>query len=135
MPLDLITKIPKKILINIENKRDKEFIVQIDNIGKYQPSKQASKLLAILYKNYFATDEEKRTIKAKEKNFYIIEQEKLREKFNPNDIFKKNKNETQKDNINKCETENHINASILIESKMETFYSRIINFIKKIFHI
>lgn len=53
MPLDLITKIPKKILINIDNKRDKEFIVQIDNIEKYQPSKQASKLLAILYKNYF----------------------------------------------------------------------------------
>ena len=67
MSWNLIAKIPKKILENIENKRDKEQVIEIDNIEEYQPSEQANKLLAVLYKNYFATDEEKEVIQAKEK--------------------------------------------------------------------
>lgn len=64
---ELKNKISKDILKNIDMKRDKSNIVVIDDIEDYKPSEQANKLLAVLYKNFFANDEEKKIILAKEK--------------------------------------------------------------------
>ena len=122
MSWNLITKIPEKILENIENKRDKEQIIEIDNIEEYQPSEQANKLLAVLYKNYFATDEEKSVIQAKEKILYKKEQEELLEKYNPDDLFKnkETKNET-------------IDNSVSMEEYKESFFAKIRNWFVRTF--
>ena len=95
MSWNSINKIPEKIWENIDKKRDKEKVVEINNIKEYQVSEQANKLLAVLYKNYFATDEEKEIIHAKEKIIYQKEQEKLHEKFNPDSLFKNKKAEVE----------------------------------------
>ena len=122
MSWNLITKIPENILENIENKRDKEQIIEIDNIEEYQPSEQANKLLAVLYKNYFATDEEKSVIQAKEKILYKKEQEELLEKYNPDDLFKnkETKNET-------------IDNSVSMEEYKESFFAKIRNWFVRTF--
>lgn len=122
MSWNLITKIPEKILENIENKRDKEQVIEIDNIEEYQPSEQANKLLAVLYKNYFATNEEKEVIQAKEKMVYQREQEKLHEKYNPDNLFKNRET--------KVETAE--NTVSMVEYK-ESILTKIKNWIKRTF--
>lgn len=122
MSWNLITKIPEKILENIENKRDKEQVIEIDNIEEYQPSEQANKLLAVLYKNYFATNEEKEVIQAKEKMVYQREQEKLHEKYNPDNLFKNRET--------KVETAE--NTVSMVEYK-ESIFTKIKNWIKRTF--
>ena len=57
-------------------------------------------------------------------------QEKLREKYNPDELFKKKKIDDVKENKNKEEINN-----LPIEVKKERFYEKIGNFLKKIFHI
>lgn len=64
---ELKNKISKDVLKNIDRKRDKSHLVVIDDIEDFKPSEQANKLLAVLYKSFFATYEEKRVIQAKEK--------------------------------------------------------------------
>ncbi len=71
----LRSKIPQNVLIGIDNKRDKQNIMKVSNIKQLNISKQAEEVLAVLYKNYLATDYEKKIIKAKES---LLFQRKLR---------------------------------------------------------
>ena len=122
MSWNSINKIPEKIWENIENKRDKEKVIEINNIEEYQASEQANKLLAILYKNYFATDEEKEVIQAKEKILYQKEQEELREKYNPDNLFK--------NRVSKVET---VENSVAMVEYKETKKKKIKNWFKRTF--
>lgn len=117
-----ISKIPEKIWENIDNKRDKDKIIEINNIEDYQVSEQANKLLAVLYRDYFATNEEKEVIQAKEKILYQKEQDELHEKFNPDNLFK-NK-ETKIATVE--------NSVAMVEYK-ETILTKIKNWFKRTF--
>lgn len=119
---NLFSKIPDKILENIEKKRDKENNIDINNIEDYHPSEQANKLLAVLYKNYFATEEEKKVIQAKEKILYQKEQEELREKYNLDNIFKNR--ETKIETVE--------NSVSMVEYK-ESIFTKIKNWFKRTF--
>ena len=122
MSWNSINKIPEKIWENIENKRDKEKVIEINNIEEYQASEQANKLLAVLYKNYFATDEEKEVIQAKEKILYQKEQEELREKYNPDNLFK--------NRVSKVET---VENSVAMVEYKESIFTKIKNWFKRTF--
>lgn len=122
MSWNSINKIPEKIWKNIEDKRDKQKVIEINNIKEYQVSEQANKILAVLYKNYFATDEEKEAIQEKEKILYQKEQEELREKYNPDTIFR---NKESKVEIVE-------NSVIMVEYK-ESIFTRIKNWFKRTF--
>ena len=78
-------------MIGIDNKRDKQNTIKVNNIKQLNISKQAEEVLAVLYKNYLATDDEKKIIKAKERNLFERKQEELRKKYNPDNIFKNRK--------------------------------------------
>lgn len=80
-------KIPQNVLNGIDNKRDKQNIIKINNIKQLSISEQAEEVLAVLYKNYFASDEEKKIIKSKERILFERQQKELREKYNPENIF------------------------------------------------
>lgn len=122
MSWNLINKIPEKVLENIENKRDKEQIIEIDNIEEYQASEQANKLLAVIYKNYFATDEEKEVIQAKEKILYQKEQEELCEKYNTDNLFK-----------NKVSKVEAVENSVTMVEYKESIFTKIKKWFKRIF--
>ncbi len=87
----LRNKIPQNVLNGIDNNRDKENYIKVNNIKQLNISKQAEELLAVLYKNYLATDEEKKIIKAKEMILFERKQKELRKKYNPDSIFKSRK--------------------------------------------
>lgn len=85
----LKSKIPQNVLIGIDNKRDKQNTIKVNNIKQLNISKQAEEILAVLYKNYLATGDEKKIIKAKERILFERKQEELRKKYNPDNIFMK----------------------------------------------
>ena len=122
---NLINKIPENIWKNIEDKRDKENVVEIYDIKEYHASEQASKLLAVLYKNYFATDEEKNIIIAKEKILFQRKQEELQKKYNSDDMFKNKDNKLESIKV----TENKTN----ITEYKESIFTKTKNWIKRNF--
>lgn len=122
MSWNSISKIPEKIWENIDNKRDKDKIIEINNIEDYQASEQANKLIAVLYRDYFATDEEKEVIKAKEKILEQKEQEELYEKYNPDNLFK--------NKVSKVET---VENSVAMVEYKESFFNKIKNWFKGLF--
>lgn len=122
MSWNSISKIPEKIWENIDNKRDKDKIIEINNIEDYQASEQANKLLAVLYRDYFATDEEKEVIKAKEKILEQKEQKELYEKYNPDNLFK--------NKVSKVET---VENSVAMVEYKESILTKIKNWFKRTF--
>ena len=83
-------------------------------------------ILTVLYKDYICDDLERieleKTLKNNEKKY----QEELREKYNPDNIFK-NKTKEVIDTITE-------NESTSVTTYKESFFSKIINKIKLIFH-
>lgn len=111
MPINVLIKIPDNILKNIEKNRDKEEIIVIESIEEYKPSDEAGKVISVLYKNYLATDEEKKIIEDKEKMLYQKQQEELRKKYNPDNLFA---SKTSEQKVIKNDTE-------IVESKDSIF--------------
>ena len=99
--------------------------MEIYDIKEYHASEQASKLLAVLYKNYFATDEEKNIIIAKEKILFQRKQEELQKKYNSDDMFKNKDNKLESIKV----TENKTN----ITEYKESIFTKTKNWIKRNF--
>lgn len=132
-PKEEYFKIPTEEIEFFQKNMDKEYDFTIDpeiDLSKQNISPEANAVIVNLFRDYFTTEEQK--IKIEEildLNQKKEEQEK-REKYNPDDIFKKiNKNE----NINTERPENTTNTA-LVEYK-ESFFTRFKNFIFKILHI
>ena len=101
------------------------------DLSEQSISLEANAIIVNLFTDYFATEEQKVKIKEiLDLNQKKDEQEK-REKYNPDDIFKKTNKYTETANIEI--SENNTNTA-LIEYK-ESFFSRFKNFILKILHI
>ena len=83
-------------------------------------------ILTVLYKDYICDDLERIELEKTLKNNEIKYQEKLREKYNPDNIFK-NKTKEVIDTITE-------NESTSVTTYKESFFSKIINKIKLIFH-
>lgn len=93
MPKEMKNKIPADVIINIQNKMDKDYAVKIKDIEYDELLPDTEKLLAVLYADYIAPDDERELIKDTEKR---IKAKKIQE-INKNVInpFKKYK-QTQK---------------------------------------
>lgn len=125
-------KIPKKLISFFEKNSSKEYKFNIDLDVPFKEQKLKDKtivLLAILNLNYWCeTEEEKQElIKLYTENEQKYQKE-LREKYNPDNIFKKRNEE------NRIEENNIQNENVLAEYK-EPIFRRFINKIKNIFHI
>ncbi len=124
-------KIPKEKLNLFDIKKDKKYKFKYNpnkTLEENNVSKRAKAIIIILFRDYWSRDTQREKIVAKQNNYRkIIEVEKI-EKYNYEDIFKKN-------NINKIEiNKEYTNSS---NKKMivckENFITKIINKIKKIF--
>ena len=91
LPQESKDKIPEKIWDFIIENMDNKHEVTVEDIHKNNLLEDTNILLAILYKQYMATEEEKKIIKAKEKIVERRKEKEAYEKYNPNDIFKKHK--------------------------------------------
>lgn len=117
-------KIPKDKIELFEANANKNFNFTYDinkTLDEQNVSKKAKTIIAILFRDYWATPYQKERIEAKEK--YDLErlEEEKREKYNPDNIFK-----------NRQHVEINTNSNLPIEVKKENFFKKLINFIKRI---
>ena len=130
---ELYNQIPKKFIKLIKNNMDENYKVSIDyskGINNVDLSKETRLVLALIYRDYICDDNErKELIESEQHELRKIEQE-LREKYNPDNIFKKQKNkEENTEEIKESTEENQTNMTIYKES----IFIRIINMIKRVF--
>ncbi len=124
---ELVDKIPKKFMDFLKSNMNKDYKTDIKKDEKISNQKLLSEteaILTLIYKSYWATDEEKKKLAIKEKK-ELLEKENNREEYIKKDIyetFEKRKN-TNKNNENSLE-----NNLIVIEK--ESFIKKILNKIK-----
>lgn len=124
MSEEMRSKIPNKIIKNIENKMDKtyEFYIDEEDIESAELLEDTEKILSVLYTDYLSTPEEREIILNKER------------------ILSKQKNESSTHNIKinnpfdeKKETKEKIKESNITELPKEKWYTKIFKFLKNIF--
>lgn len=134
IPTEYYNKIPNEILENMQLNADKEYkyvVTHFYNFQEQEMLKETETIVAVLFRDYWATEEQRNKILEKEKyDLSVLEQEK-REKYNPDDIFKKVNKNSEKTNI---EMPKNNSITILNEYK-ESFFAKLKEFIFKILHI
>ena len=129
--IEVTQKIPKKFIEFLTKNSDRDYIPNIDySEENWENSieEDAKVLIALIYRDYIMSEEEKEKVIEEAE----IQEQEIREKYNPDNLFKKNskiENEKSQD-----DTEQEVQKSLLI-IKEEKWYERIINKIKEIFGI
>lgn len=126
---NLKARIPKRIISYFETNNSKDFNWQIDKtvpLEKQDLLPTTKEILTVLYKDYMCDDIERAKLDKTLNENEIKYQNELREKYNPNNIFKDRQKAT--------ETAEKIEENIEIVAYKESFFSRIISKIKLIFH-
>ena len=123
-----LKKIPKERIDFFENNKDNNYHFEINKnlpIEKQYLSEKANAILVILYRDYFADEQQKETLKQiLELNDKIKEKEKQKDNENYNILFE---NKKAKNNI---EIERRTNETSIVEVKREKWYNRLIYFFK-----
>lgn len=124
VPDEDVEKIPKDKLDFYKKNMDITYDYELDETKEFEEQDMSDitkAILANIFRDYWATPYQKERIEAKEK--YDLEklEEEKRQKYNPDDIFKK-----------KQEVRINNNSNLPIEIKKENFFKRLINFIKRI---
>ena len=128
-------KIPKEKIKFYENNKDNNYIYVFDTtkpINKQKISKEANAIIITLFRDFFATENQKERLQKILLQNEEIYQNELRKKYNPDDLFK-----------NKIQKETQISKTIEIkkveEQKVslvqykESLFSKFLNKIKSFF--
>ncbi len=130
VPQESVDKIPQEMINTFKINMDNEYNFKIDINKSFEEQdvlEETKAILANIFRDYWATSEQKQRILEKEKNDREIEENIKREKYNPDDLFKKK----QKIIHNDIDIQNNLP----VEIKKESFFEKIIDFFKRIFHI
>ena len=117
-------RIPEEKISFYKKHMDKDYIYNINpgiDLSKQKVSKEANAILISLFRDYFATEKQKQTLN----NLLNQNQEKLEkiktEKYNYNDIFKREINEPSQNS--------------LIKIQKISFIQKIVKKVKRVLHI
>ena len=129
MKKDDVDKIPKDFIDMIKNNLDDEYEFEIyDDIPFEEQAilQETKAILAHIFMNYWGTKEQKDKIK-KQFEQDIIESEKVKQKYNPNELFKDKKNQVKSEKLKSKENMQ------LMEYKEKNIFLKIVDSIKKLF--
>lgn len=132
MPNELVKKIPNKFIEMIEEERDKEYYPNIQEpLEKQRLKNETIIILGLIYRDFLCSPEEKRRLQEKDaRELQEVQkaiEEEIREKYNPDDIFK-NKRQNIVERIQPTEE----NTSMIVVRK-EKWYEKIFNLVKGLF--
>ncbi len=132
MPKELLNKIPMKFYEMVEEERDTNYSPNIQEpIEKQKLKNKTIIILGLIYRDFLCSSEERRRLQEKDaKELQEVEktlEEEIREKYNPDDIFK-NRNKSTQEEIQPSE---ETRMTIVQEEK---WYQKIFNLIKGIFY-
>lgn len=121
-------KIPKHLIGFWQKNKSSTYKPKLDHskpINEMILKDKTRDIITMIYLNYLCDDiERENTIKDIRLNEQIY-QEELREKYNPNDIFKKRNQEKNEDTI----------KDLVVVKAKESIFTKIINSIKKFFRL
>lgn len=107
-------KIPKDVILHYEKNASENCDFEYDincSLDEQNVSKTAKTIIAILFRDYWATLEQKNKILNYEKNETIKEENIKKEKYNSNDIFKNNTKSTIIENKDNIQEKSLVNVS------------------------
>ena len=125
-----VDKISPKFMEYLRNNASPNYISNLDHSKKISDMdlKQKTKvILAIIYRKFWCDDEQKIEFDKKIKNNELIYQEELREKYNPDNIFK------NKNNSSEIVQDNISNETAIVKYKEKNFIQKLFDKIKNLF--
>ena len=124
-------KIPDQFINFLQENADKDFVANIDfnreNLEN-QLSKDAIAILGLIYRDYLVSSEERQMILYEEEQERLRYEKELREKYNPDNIFKKKNN-----NILEKDGDIQLNQIQLVEVKKSSWLKRLLSKILSLF--
>lgn len=119
-------KIPQEIINTLNNNKDENYYFEYDvhkTLDEQNVSKQTKIIIALFFRDYWATQHQREVILEYEKNYRNRKEEEKKEKYNPNELFKKSKNFSN----------GNVEENSLVEIKEEKWYKKIFLVIKNFF--
>ena len=107
-------KIPKDVILHYEKNASENCDFEYDincSLDEQNVSKTAKTIIALLFRDYWATLEQKNKILNYEKNETIKKENIKKEKYNSNDIFKNNTKSTIIENKDNIQEKSLVNVS------------------------
>lgn len=119
---EIIEKISKNFISFLLENMDKEYIVEIDFSNENWEEtilEETKAIIALIYRDYIISDEERKKLLAEEKKEQIKIETELKEKYNPDNLFKK---EEKNEDIPK-----ELKEKQLIDTQKYPWYKRLYN--------
>ena len=131
MPIELVNKIPSKFREMIVEEKDKNYIPDIkEPIEKCKLKNETIIILGLIYRDFLCSPDERKKLQEKDaRELQEVEkaiEEEIREKYNPDDIFK-NRNKIV---LQEEQPSEETRMTIVQEEK---WYQKIFNLIKGLF--
>ena len=132
MPLELVKKIPSKFREMIVEEKDNNYIPDIkESIEKCKLKNETIIILGLIYRDFLCSPDERKKLQEKDarelQEVQKAVEEEIRERYNPDDIFKKRNQNNIEESNNKEE-----NTSMIVIQE-EKWYQKIFNLIKGLF--
>ena len=130
MPDELVNKIPSKFKEMLEDESDKEYTPNIQEPLEQQKLKNETIIiLGLIYRDFLCSPDEKRKLQEKDarelQEMQKALEEELREKYNPDDIFKKRTQPIENEKVEE--------KSLTVVQE-EKWYQKIFSIIKNLFN-
>ena len=130
---DLYKKIPISFINFIKQNMDVNYKCNIDfskDINSQQLLHNTRVILSLIYRDYLCSTEERKILIGKDNLELIKHQEELREKYNPDNIFKNSNEEISENTVEQVQ-----NSQVAMVEYKETLFTKIMNRIKKLFKL
>lgn len=128
MPSNLANKIPLGFKQIIETEKSKTYRPNIiEPIEKCELKNETTIILAVIYRDFLCSKEERANLIERDTNDLAKFEKELREKYNPDNIFK-NRNTTKY-----SQEENQTEQMAVVEYKEKNFLQKLFDKIKHIF--
>lgn len=133
LPKEEVEKIPSKLREFFKEVSRKDYVTNINPnmpLDKQQIKEKTKDIIALIYRNYWCSEEERKELDQKlienDKKF----EEELREKYNPDNIFKNNVTTTKKE---EPEVKEEKIEQSLVPQETGKWYQRFLDMVKKWF--
>lgn len=127
MPETLSNKIPTRFKNIIYTEKSKTYFPKIQEpFEDCKIMEETSIILAIIYRDFICNQEERNNLKIRDAEKLRVYEEELKEKYNPDNLFKNKRTYTPDNNISSQET-------ALIEVKEKNFIQKLFEKIKHLF--
>ncbi len=127
---DLLSKIPNSFMNFIKNNMNVDYKTSInlnETIDKQHLLKETEAILSLIYRSYWATDEEKNEFAKKDNLELIKEEEQKKEQYQGKDIYKVFE---ERKNLNTITVDNNLMV-IENESFIKRIFRKFLNIFKK----